>query len=184
MEIKSIDREAFIELYELYAEKVYQIALYYSGSSDTAEEITQDVFAKLYINKDRVNIDHAGAWLKATAKNDALNYNRDYTDRIEVDENINTKIERVVDNSCEDEFFSKLIHQEHAEFVNYILKEVYEKKPRWNEALVLLYIQNKSFEETAKSMKISVGALHVMLHRIRKWMRKRYQKKFDHLDKI
>ncbi len=184
MEIKSIDKETFLELYDRYADRVYQIALYYTGSEAVAEDITQEVFADLYAKRENLNVRHFEAWIKVSAKNHALNYLRDNTNRTDTVEYIRPAKDVVNAYGCDYEFISKLIRQERAEFVHHMLAEVYKKKPRWHEALTLIFLEEKSYEEAAKSMGISVGALNVMLHRIRKWMRKRYQKKFDHLDSI
>lgn len=42
------DREAFRLLYELYSDRVYSVALYFSGDEASARDITQDVFLKLF----------------------------------------------------------------------------------------------------------------------------------------
>ncbi len=42
------DRDAFMELYQRYANLVYSMALRVVGDSQTAEEITQDVFMKVW----------------------------------------------------------------------------------------------------------------------------------------
>ena len=50
MEIKSIGKIAFDAVYDMYAETVYQVALYYSEDHHVAEDVTQEVFMKLYAN--------------------------------------------------------------------------------------------------------------------------------------
>ena len=77
-----------------------------------------------------------------------------------------------------------MILRDRAEFVNKILADVYKKKPRWYEVLNLIFIEDKTYPEAAEIMGISLGALNVMLHRIRKWIKKHYQNEFEHLDKI
>ncbi|MBK8504627.1 MAG: sigma-70 family RNA polymerase sigma factor [Saprospiraceae bacterium] len=42
------DQQAFAELYKLYSDKVYNTALSYAQNKEDAEEITQDVFTKIY----------------------------------------------------------------------------------------------------------------------------------------
>ena len=42
------DRDAFRELFETYKDKVYSVALRFSGNHATAMDITQDVFVKLF----------------------------------------------------------------------------------------------------------------------------------------
>ena len=47
---------------------------------------------------------------------------------------------------------------------------------------MLTCVLGKAQEDVAKAMGISLGALRVMLHRAKKWIRKHYQKRLDHLD--
>lgn len=184
MEIKSIDRETFMELYDLHAEIVYQVALYYSGDEDEAEDITQEVFLKLYTSPEVVDTRYVKAWLKVVARNLALNGHRDITKRTDIVEKDNSKKEIKLVDSCEDIFFKKMIRQERADLVERILDELQEKRPRWYNVLIMLYYRDKTHAEVAESMNLSVKALNVMLYRIRKWVQKRYQQEFDHLDKL
>ena len=88
MEVESIDKAAFDALYEEYAEKVYQIVLYYTGRREISEEITQEIFIKLYLNMDKMTPEYAQLWLRVKAKNLALNYNRNSTNREEIIQNM------------------------------------------------------------------------------------------------
>src|SRR5436190_15028816 len=45
---RSGDRDAFRALFEIYKDKVYSVALRYSGNAATAMDITQDVFVTLF----------------------------------------------------------------------------------------------------------------------------------------
>ena len=45
---RSGDRDGFRALFEMYKDKVYSIALRYSGNPATAMDITQDVFVRLF----------------------------------------------------------------------------------------------------------------------------------------
>ena len=58
------DREAFHALFEQYKDKVYSIALRYSGNHATAMDITQDVFVKLFSEMARFRRDSSfDTWL-------------------------------------------------------------------------------------------------------------------------
>src|ERR1051325_977457 len=45
---KQGDREAFHSLFETHKDRVYTIALHYSGNESTARDVTQQVFLKLF----------------------------------------------------------------------------------------------------------------------------------------
>ena len=68
MEGKGITSEAdsgrsvdFDKVYEENVSAVYRTALCYSGDEYVAEEITQEVFLKLYISKENVNANAVSA---------------------------------------------------------------------------------------------------------------------------
>ena len=66
----------FNEIYEKYKNLVMKTAYIYSGSYETAEDITQDTFVKLYIGYEHFRKDNVPSWLYTTAKNAALNYRK------------------------------------------------------------------------------------------------------------
>ena len=73
----SVGSVDFEKVYEENVSAVYRTALYYSKKEDVAEEITQEVFLKLYISKENVNLEAINAWLITTARNMVWNYKRD-----------------------------------------------------------------------------------------------------------
>ena len=58
METQCMRKISFDTVYDANMEKVYKVALYYSKDHDRAQDITQQVFMKLYINLDNINMDN------------------------------------------------------------------------------------------------------------------------------
>jgi len=181
--IKSFKKDSFDALYDTYAGKVYYIALYYSGNHHAAEDVTQTVFMTLYMNRENVNMDRVEAWLKTTAKHRALNMRRDS------DHEMSAGITRAIymfDNSMyvenvEELFIGRYNKQMRKELAEEIYLELYRENERWYNAITIVYILQKPQKEVAETMGISLGALQLMLHRAKKWIRKQYQEKLDHL---
>ena len=184
MDIKSKGKNTFDAVYEANAEKVYRIALYYSGDHHAAEDITQTVFLKLCINIENVNEERIEPWLKTTVKHMAINY-REHA-RFEVDypmEEVETLAEDVVyEESVEELLEFRHKREVRIELAEKIYSDLYQKNPRWYEAVTITYILEKPQKEVAETMGLSENALYVMLHRAKKWIRKHYQKQLDHLD--
>ncbi|MEC5143462.1 RNA polymerase sigma-70 factor [Chitinophaga sp. 212800010-3] len=68
------DERAFRDLYDFYWEKQYDLAYYKLGVRELAEEITQEVFVALWVQK--ADLDPGkpvGAWLYGVTKNRILN---------------------------------------------------------------------------------------------------------------
>ena len=71
------DEIAFRELFERYSDNIYGVALAYTKSPDIAEEIVQDVFVKIWMNRSKLQaIERFGDYLFIVARNYILNYLR------------------------------------------------------------------------------------------------------------
>ena len=55
--LKNADEEAFTQIFEMYVKKVYQFVLSYNKEKTEAEDITQNVFIKIWEKKLLINID-------------------------------------------------------------------------------------------------------------------------------
>jgi RNA polymerase sigma-70 factor (ECF subfamily) len=66
--------EALSELYDRYSRLVYSLAIYILGDSESAEEVTQDVFWKVWGKADTYRADQAkvSTWLTSIARNRAI----------------------------------------------------------------------------------------------------------------
>src|SRR5438874_1288342 len=71
------DREAFGRLFQIYREKVFSIALRFSGDASVAMDIAQDTFLKLFssIRNFRGDSDF-GAWMYRLVVNGCLDHHR------------------------------------------------------------------------------------------------------------
>lgn len=64
------DAAAFRSMYEKYWNGVYSSALYYFQSPVTAQDVVQEVFLKLWINRNKlVQVENFGAYLKILTRN-------------------------------------------------------------------------------------------------------------------
>ncbi len=59
---------AFEELYERYARDVYRFALYLSGSSAQAEDITAETFVRVWTARDKIRVATVKAYLFTIAR--------------------------------------------------------------------------------------------------------------------
>jgi len=69
------EEQALAVLYDLYAEKIYNIVLSYTKNVEDAEDVTQDVFVKIY--KSAVSFRGASSlntWIYRLAVNTSLNH--------------------------------------------------------------------------------------------------------------
>lgn len=75
IKLRAGDETAFVEIYNLYRSKVYAYALKLSKSADTAEEIAQEVFIRIWQKKEQINPDLSfNAYIKKITLNHVLNH--------------------------------------------------------------------------------------------------------------
>ncbi|MFI5163368.1 MAG: RNA polymerase sigma factor [Sphingobacteriales bacterium] len=72
--LRNGDRLAFDELYSRHWERVYAQAFKKLNDPDVAKDITQDVFIRLWINRETNHIDHLEAYLFAAVRNNIFRY--------------------------------------------------------------------------------------------------------------
>ena len=125
MGVKAIGRTAFDAVYEENAQIVYKTALYYSGNCDTAEEITQAVFMKLYVSMENINMEAVDNWLVVTAKHMAINIGRKGRREVLRENVTETGETDPASVSPEEEFISRLRKREYRELAETIFTELF-----------------------------------------------------------
>ena len=188
MKVQCISKDAIDALYTENVKGIYQIAYKYTENHHTAQDITQQVFMKLYINADNINMNNVKAWLRITAKHMSINERNKILGIKRRKEVLMPDMEEMVDSivyleSLEDILISKIDTKERAALAGQIYAELYQKNERWYEAMTITYILQKPQKEVAETMGISLSALQMMLYRAKNWVRKRYQNQFEHLNK-
>lgn len=183
--IESKENSIFDTIYKSNFEIVYKVALKYSRNHHAAEEIAQSVFIKLYLNIDHINVDNARSWLTLTAKYMAMNLKRDRAREYLVGD-LNMEEETILADSGEspeEVFVRKIKEREFMELKEDIFAALYEKNPRWYDAITISYVLEKPQKEVAENMGVTLEVLHSMLYRARKWIKENYKDEYDHLHK-
>lgn len=171
----------FNTAYDKYVNLVFKTALNYSGDHYVAEEASQYTFMQLYIQFEQIKRGNIKPWLITTAKNYVLNYKEKVKWEL-TDENIVELCDmREAARSTEENVFIKTKEEKHTLLRKEIFTQLYQKNPRWWQAVVLAYIYEVPQEDIAVKMRIELNALYQMLYRARKWITKNYREEFEKL---
>lgn len=74
-EIANGDQEAFCKLFHTFKNKIYAFSFSFTHSTEIAEEITQDVFIKVWTNRESLTeVENIDAWLSTITRNLCFNY--------------------------------------------------------------------------------------------------------------
>jgi len=161
--------EAFKSLTAKYKDKIYNIAFSFTANAHDSADIAQNVFLKVFFNLNSFEEKSAfSTWLYRIAVNeccDALKKRRPQT--LSLDQEIKNAQGLFLADILEDKSPGAekiLLDAETQNFVRRCLGKLAEK---YKTVLILIDIEDLSYEEAAQVLKINVNALKVRLFRAR-----------------
>jgi RNA polymerase sigma-70 factor (ECF subfamily) len=155
---KKGEREAFDELYNHYKRPVLNYIYRFVGNLSSAEELTQEVFVRAYINiKKFVPRPRFSSWLFTIAANLSKNYLRhaSYEKRlmpVEKDSYAGDEEKKDLVDNIEDKAKRPDEKAQAAENERLLQDAINKLPPQLKEALILCDIEGFSYEEAAKIM--------------------------------
>lgn len=164
------DIQAFEEIYKFASSFVYSVALRTVRNREDAQEITQEVFLKVFKNlKDYKFKSSFKTWIYRITVNTALNFIKkagcDLSRQVEYNENM-----IIEDARPENTTDSILDNQENEKKVNDLLAAL---TPEYRVCIVLREIQGLSYEEIAQTLKTNINTVRSRLKRAREILLKR-----------
>ncbi|MCM8784024.1 MAG: sigma-70 family RNA polymerase sigma factor [Candidatus Omnitrophica bacterium] len=156
------DIKAFEEIYRMTSAFVYNVALRITCNQQDAEEVTQDVFIKVYRNLKNFRFRSAfSTWLYRIAVNTAINKYR----RKVKEQNLNMEYkENVISASDEEKLNEALEKSDSKATVDRLLRLLDEKQ---RTCLILREIEGLSYEEIKEVLKIPINTVRTRLKRAR-----------------
>jgi RNA polymerase sigma-70 factor, ECF subfamily len=155
-------REAFAILLPRYRDKVFRLTFSMLRDRAMAEDTTQDVFLRIW----RALPGFAGqsqlsTWIYAIAKNGALSELRKRRPTVSLDQND--------DDDSYNPAVAALAAPEADDSATVSVGQMLDQLPeRYRQAVILFYMEDKSYEQTAASLGLPLGTVKALLHRARK----------------
>lgn len=160
------DRDAFRALFETYQDRVYSIALRYSGDRSTALDIAQDVFLKLLSHMHEFR-GEAGfeSWLYRLVVNRCLDYHRRRRRiRLLVEDALHLFVEP------RETALHELLRTEMERQLHHSIARL---APEQRMVVVLRYTEGMSYEQIAEILGCSMGTVASRLSRAHKALERR-----------
>ncbi|HYW41585.1 MAG TPA: sigma-70 family RNA polymerase sigma factor [Bryobacteraceae bacterium] len=159
------DREAFRALFEAYKDKVYSIALRFSGDPATAMDIAQDTFLKLFSSiRDFRGDSNFETWVYRLVVNSCLDHKRKTRRLIPLVDEFLHNLRASADSLAE-----VLL----AELQTRVRAAVDRLAPDLRIAIVLRYTEGLSYDEIAEVLGCSPGTVASRLNRAHKALERR-----------
>ncbi len=151
-------RQEYNKVVEQFAGNLYGYAFRFMRSEHDAQDIVQDVFEKLWLNRKKVEIDKAKSWMFTTAHNAMINF-MTRKDRMHLSDEI-VSVERSVDQ------------QRQYEAREIVDKAVAFLPPMQKSIILLRDLEGYAYQEIADILEISESQVKVYLFRARKKLKK------------
>jgi len=163
------DEQAFCELFTRYEDKVFNLVYRYVGTSYEAEELTQDIFLRVYNSAHKFRGESKFAtWLYRIAVNVCKNYKRKKKPTVVSidDPEISTNLS--APESSEPDAI--LAEKRKRAIIQVALDSL---PPNQKTAFILSKYENYTYAEIAEIMKISVSAVESLLFRAKQNLKKK-----------
>lgn len=149
-------------LVNTYSKRIFNIAYHFSGSFEEAEDLTQDIFFKLYNTLSRYDFKkNFSAWLLTLARNYLIDQYR------------KTKWEKKTRDDFDDHFLpsdsadNPEVGMVKAESKRMIWESMNSLAPDIRMAVILRDIQGRSYDEMAEIMNVPLGTVKSRVSRAR-----------------
>jgi RNA polymerase sigma-70 factor (ECF subfamily) len=160
------DRGAFHLLFEAYKDRVYSMALHFSGDEASAKDITQQVFLKLFTQiKYFRQASGFSTWLFRIVTNTCIDEKRKQKRFIPFSHSSEVK-NMVTKGSQEENYLQRLVEDS-------VKAAVTNLKPKLRLPILLKYIEGLSYEEIAQVLGCSVGTVASRLNQAYKTLAQR-----------
>jgi RNA polymerase sigma-70 factor (ECF subfamily) len=158
--------EAFEKIYKATSGFVYNVALRITASSQDAQEVTQDVFMKIYNNLKNFQFRSSfKTWIYRITVNTALNVHK----RASREMNRRDDFDKVADTQASsDDTAEEIIQREESRAAKERLKSLLNVlNPQQRACIVLREIEGLSYQELSKALKININTVRSRLKRAR-----------------
>jgi RNA polymerase sigma-70 factor (ECF subfamily) len=167
---KQGDEEAFGVLVQKYKTKVFNLAYSFTKDRETADDLAQEVFIKVYYALEKFKFQSGfGTWLYRIA----VNHFKDYLRKHAKERHVSLEKLGREPSLSEDEIKKKERAQESADRKKLLYQALRSLPEKHQVILTLRDIQGYSYEEIAGILKLSLGTVDSRLHRARKMLRKK-----------
>ncbi len=179
--VKRGDNEAFAELVEKYSHQVFALSIRILNDYEEAEDLTQEVFLKVYKNIGRFKGNSKfSTWLYQITYNAALNRlsylkKRKHYDATSINE---TSVRREEEDYGIDIPDDKRTSEETVigrETYNVIMQAINELPEEFRIVILLRDVEEKSYQEIAAILKVPEGTVKSRIHRAREILKKKLE---------
>jgi len=166
--IRSKNQEIFSEIVKRYQNKIYYYVNRLINNLSESEDITQDVFIKVFRNLNGFDINRKfSSWVYRIAHNEAVNYlkKKSHIKVLSLDQNeffLNTL-------STGEDIVEKIIKKENKEKIKKLIEKL---SFSYREIIYLRYFEEKSYEEISDILRKPINTVGTLINRAKSQLNK------------
>lgn len=166
---KAIETLDFTGIYNAFYSEILNYVAYKMNNKTNAEDITSEVFVKVYNNLHTYDSTKAqfNTWLYFIANNAIIDFYRKYKNQskdVSVSDYVDSEGKEFFQIEADENSASDI---ENKELMNSIRKAFEGLKPKYQKVAELLFIEQKKYDEIAEICNISMGNVKAMVSRCR-----------------
>lgn len=170
------DRRAFEELMRKYEKKMYSFVVRMVRNEDTAVDLTQDFFIKIFTVLEKYNFEYKfSTWAYRICYNlviDHIRKNQAQVDSLD-DETVSTRDMLDSENVSREDGFRALAREETRDYVWRVVDQIPLK---FRELILLRYIQDLKYEEIAEITSLPVGTVKNRIFKAKEILKQEMEK--------
>jgi RNA polymerase sigma-70 factor (ECF subfamily) len=143
------------DLYQRYAADVYRFALFLSGNRSEAEDITSETFVRLWTAPGEIRLATVKAYLLTIARHLYLDGRRTQARLTDLDPELPSHARTAEDRAAARSEVARV-------------RQAIRHLPEEDRTALMMRANGVSYEEIARALQASVGAIKVRVHRARK----------------
>lgn len=163
------DKKAFDDIYLLYHDRLFNFAREYLEDKHDTDDIIQNVFTKLWVNRDLLDKEsNIGAWLFTVTRNESLSFLEHRRIVMAHRENANSLLLNANLFALKN---IKLPDDNLFNIIDILEKSLFEMPDRSRKVFMMSRAQNLSYKEIAKELSLSVKTVESHMHKALKMLR-------------
>ena len=162
----NVDENQLIDILNAHKGILYKVMNVYSYDEEDRKDLEQEIIIQIWKSlKNFKNQSKLSTWIYRVALNVSISHNRNASTRNKINASINdVTINNIAATRQDDKGFkSQKLH----EFTN--------KLDRFNKAIILLYLDDYSYEEIGEIVGITKGNVGVKINRIKQLLSKQFE---------
>jgi len=160
--VRTRDQESYRELVKRFQSKLMRYANYLTGDEQKASDVVQEAFIKAFVNLNSFDVTKSfSTWIYRIVHNQAINELKKYAKEIAMDEKFDIKDNKDIELDLE----KKEVREK-------VLKCLLQLPLTYREPLMLMYFDDKSYQEISDILRLPIGTVGTRINRAKAAMKK------------